>query len=318
MLANASDQGSNASEDPKERKQLRFKHQQEVSDRYVRKGLAAFQERHNSVFNADAHFKNVREAKTREEKLESFRELQIECLSMAASSLYCLHLTLLLHRVEFNITGRELAFLEAKRPSQETKSEEDESVLSKFLETMHFFEEKGPATIASTIRQTVRGCIERLDLSPQTAVTAATLSSFFREVCRELDTSLLAEERRVPLLLPDESANGGADATETKVKRLLDEARDYVESPHFLNVFKASTDEATERLPKQLLALGDAAAEPLADGTVPLAKLFGSFITFSKNVFDPILAGGLEVTSFSENSLLEKLCKEIYFQDGSL
>ncbi|CAL1144929.1 unnamed protein product, partial [Cladocopium goreaui] len=67
-------------------------------------------------------------------------------------------------------------------------------------------------------------------------------------------------------------------------KPFLDEARDYLESPHLLHVFRSVSNVTAERLPQELAKTGGKASA-LKEGTVPLATLFGGCITLGKNLF---------------------------------
>eukprot|EP00933_Yihiella_yeosuensis_P037734 TRINITY_DN3171_c1_g1_i1.p1 TRINITY_DN3171_c1_g1~~TRINITY_DN3171_c1_g1_i1.p1 ORF type:complete len:367 (+),score=67.31 TRINITY_DN3171_c1_g1_i1:124-1224(+) len=320
LLKELTEQSANGTpeQDAKERKEARFRHQQEVSDNYVRKGLQAFQMRFNSCFDADAFFTKVREAKTRETKLASFQELQVECLTMVCSSLYSLHALLLLHRVEFNITGRELAATEQRTKDPEAPSEE-ETVFSKFLESMEYFQERGASSVAEAVRSAVRTCMEKSGLTPQTLVTEESLTSFFHDVCVEVDSKLLLNNKAADTLLPPDSSDGTATKQLTQVKCLLDEARDYLESPQLVQVFQAVRKEGSLLVVKQLTSVDEKVAPGLSNGgSVPLAKIFGGFITLSKSLLDSDREGDTFIKKFAEQNVVDQLCRGLYFQTSSL
>eukprot|EP00931_Biecheleriopsis_adriatica_P039473 TRINITY_DN22576_c0_g1_i1.p1 TRINITY_DN22576_c0_g1~~TRINITY_DN22576_c0_g1_i1.p1 ORF type:complete len:379 (-),score=116.72 TRINITY_DN22576_c0_g1_i1:149-1285(-) len=319
----AQDQGRNAQEKAKQR----FQHQQECSDNYARKSLQAFLAGHRSCFNIDACHTKVKEAKDKEAKLAAFRELQVECLSMLTSACYSLHVLLLLHRIEFNIAGREIHAAEQRKAPAEADTKEA-AVIEEFFKALDFFAEKGPAVVVSAARTAVEACAVKDSLSPQSVVTAETLSSFFRDVFRAMDEAILAENKGASILLPPDDADVPPSdqaaalipvERSSEVKQLLDEARDYLESPQLLSAFRSVADAATTGLPAQLASADPKAAALLEEGgSLQLARLFGSAIEVSKLLLsEDAEACEANVSSFAQNAVVTTLCEGLYFQDRS-
>merc|ERR1719329_1588758 len=111
-------------EDPEQQKankRAKFEHNQQVADRETRKGLLALNERLIAYLKVDAKRVELQAATDKAAKVKALTELQLECLARTMSGLYTMHLLLLLHRVEFNIVGREMS-------ASSSKSGEDHSL----------------------------------------------------------------------------------------------------------------------------------------------------------------------------------------------
>ncbi|CAE8645920.1 unnamed protein product, partial [Polarella glacialis] len=115
-------------------------------------------------------------------------------------------------------------------------------------------------------------------------------------------------------LLPPDVAGAGSE----EMKRLLDEARDYMESPQLLEVFRVVTASAADRIAEQLLEVD--AKDVFSDGSsLPLAKLFGSFIALSKSLLDPEAEQcRSSIRRFADQSVLNQFCEGLFFQEGTL
>jgi len=299
-----------------EEKKASFIHKQEVSDAYVRKALAALQARHKELFAVEECFEKVKSAQTKEARLECFLRLQTECLSRLVSALYTLHALLMLHRVEFNIVGRELANAPGGKAAEDANVEEGTDAHAAFLETTRFLKEKGLQQIAESARGAVRACLESAGLSPTATVTAELLEKLFSDICGQVNDELLAGARIVALFLPESVDQEVPEEHRSRVKLLTDEARDYLESPHFAAVFKTVSVQAVKRLAG---AFGDGAPDPgaalLSGGqTCPLAKLNGQFIELSKTLLDE---GSDYVERFAEEPVVDDFCRGLFFQDGT-
>jgi len=297
-------------------KRERFAHARQVSDAFVRKALAALTERHMGCFAVEACTEKVKTAQTKEEKLERFLELLVECLARMVSALYTLHALLLIHRVEFNIVGREVAASKGAVGAGGA----DGDVYAAFLDTTRYLKEQGVQHVAEAVRSAVRKCLEAAQLGPSTPVTAEALEQLLKDACREADAELLAEARSVSTLLPESMDSEVAEAHRGPAKKLLDEARDYLESPQFVQVFQAVTAKAAQRLAARLGdGAADPAAAPLAEGrSCPLAKLNGQFIKLSESLLDSEGDGGNDfITSFAEEPMVNQLCEALYFQDAA-
>lgn len=308
------------------KKRQDFEHKQQVSDRHVRKSLDAINARHTPSFSLDECSAKLAEAKTKEDKMNCLQAFQAECLARTASAVYTLEILLLLHRVEFNIVGREIAAASsagkkfgdsASSPTDGNgTSEEDAEAQALFLASTRYVQEEGLERLASSVKSAVKACSTKSGLSPGTAVTAESLQRFFIDVFREADAELLLGGKGAATLLP-ESLDTEVAKEREKVKRLLDEARDYLESPQFLDVFQAISSNAAEHL---AASLGDGAADPasapLATGkSCQLAKLFAPLIQNSQATLSGDDRGGF-VERFAKDEKVTKLCEALYFEDA--
>lgn len=311
-LAGGGAEGAAHDEDSKEEKQARLRDRQEVYDKYACKGLGVLQVNHESCFFIKECISRVKEAQSSEAKLECLHRYAVECLAFCISALYALHVLLLLQRMQFNIVGREM---DAAGAPAATASQTDANAYEAFLESTSYLKEEGVRRIADSARRAVGACTARASITPQTPVTAEDLQRLAQDTCLEVDAELLAGSHAAASLLPE--SIDGALATEhaEKTKRLLDEARDYLESPQFLEVFRAVAVGAMRRLSD---LVGDGAPDPgmalIAGGqSKPLAKLLGQLIEISKASLMEESAGGF-VELFAKEPLVDSLCERVYFQ----
>lgn len=300
--------GANSAEEKERKQRQRFENKQQTSDVHARKYLPVLEQRQNETFLVEACSAALREAQDREAKLEAFKALQGECLAKVASALYTVHLALLMHRVGFNIVGREVQVAVDKGEEQ---PDEAGSAYVEFLTALEHFSAAGFAGIAQALRAATLKVVASMEFTPRTQVTAELLQTFFSDVCREADTAILAQAKAPAMLLPDGLEANVSEANRQEVKRLLDEARDYLESPQFLQVFQTRTADATGVLVKGLVA--DAAGE----GPWPLGKFFGS-ITKSAGLVVAAedetsdLSGASCVRRFAEAPEVLQLCEGLY------
>ncbi|CAJ1379928.1 unnamed protein product [Effrenium voratum] len=303
-------EGATASsgQDEQQQRRVRFQKHQVVSDSYARRGLPAFLARHGSCFNTQACHAKVKEAKDKDTKLQAFKELQAECLALVASSAYALQVILLLHRVQFNIAGREVA---VRHHDEMMDANEEGSAVMQLIDSTEFFLEQGPALVSAAARRAVKEALATANLLPDTAVTAATLSAFFKEVFEKMEPELWADSKGSSLLPPD-------NARLEKVKPFLDEARDYLESPQLLQVVRAVTAAAAERLPEELAATRGQAAG-LKAGSVKLALLFGGCMALGRELLEvePEASENAEAAmrAFADKTVVDQFCEAIYFQE---
>lgn len=285
-----------------------FQKHQEVSDSYARKGLRSFLARHQGCFKIDQCHAKVKAASNSEMKVAAFKELQVECLALLASAAYSLNVILMLHRVQFNIAGREAAAGQSGDSSE--ANGEPSAAMQELISSTDFFLE-GPAMVVNATRKAVQ---ETTSLQPETAVSTSSLSSFFKEVFQKVDKDIWADSKGSALLPPD--AAGLA-----KAKPFLDEARDYLESPHLLHVFRSVSNVTAERLPQELAKTGGKASA-LKEGTVPLATLFGGCLTLGKNLFqadpDGTESAEASIRSFADQTVVSQFCEALYFQEASM
>ncbi|CAE7558912.1 IRGC [Symbiodinium pilosum] len=104
------------------------------------------------------------------------------------------------------------------------------------------------------------------------------------------------------------------------VKQLLDEARDYLESPHALQAFRSTISSAADRMPEQLAAFGGKASA-LKDSSVLLAVLFGSCVSLATSLLTDADGNGNEspaevtIRSFADQAVVTQFCEVLYFQE---
>lgn len=305
----------------------RFEHKQQVSDAHARRKLAALRAKQNEHFKEEACTARVKDAKGREAKLEAFTALQVECVAKAVSALYMLHLALLMHRVGFNIVGRELTGElgdsgagNSSDGATSTKGGDGQSVHAAFLKCLDHLHEEGAAKIAEAIRKAVSVCTDRAKLGPQSKVSQNDLEKLFLDTCREADSGILQHSKGSALLLPDGLNDCVPAAEQAEVKRLLDEARDYFDSPQFVQVFEVTLCSGTRRLAEVLQeeVAGGSAFEgpvPMAKFNGPLTKIAGSLLDEDEAVGE--LGGAAFARRFSEDPRLRELCEGLYFQGNS-
>lgn len=294
--------------DPKEERQAGFRHRQQVSDSFARRNLETLQLRHNECFSIAECYAKLEEAKKAGDsssKAACFKELQVECMARLSSALYTLHLVLLLHRVEFNIVGRELA-QSVKQPSQDG-SNSSEVELTTFLESAEHFQERAIKQITNAVRKAAIAVVERSSLVPTSRVTAADLEKFFLDVFKEADAELLEGEKGAAVMLPEELDQQVPELHRKKVKAMLDEARDALDSPQLLQVLRAVLPKAATQI--AAAAIGDGAQ----GAPVLLAKMFGDLIKLSAQLLDPEGAADF-ISRFGEEPMVNQLCEGLYFQ----
>lgn len=289
-----------------ERKRAKFEHNQQVSDSHTQKCLATLQERLQSCFAMDESSRALTLAQNKEEKLRCMTTLQVECLARAVSAMYALHLLLILHRVEFNIVGREMMGKDGK---------DDTVELTAFVDSVSYVQGDGLPRICDAVREAVKACWADDIKAPLTKVNSERLRSFLLNVCHAADTALLDGNNGPTTLLP-ESLD---DPATPKVKQLLDETRDYVESPQFLEVFRSVLDGALTQFVASLSEVSEQTDPPKppplpSNTSVPIARLGGDCVTRSQAMLASDDGAGY-VTRFAEDPLVTKLCEALYFEE---
>lgn len=320
-----------AAEAAEERRRQRFQHKQQVSDAHARRKLSALRARQNSSFDVEGCKLRVTQAKSKEQKLEAFTTLQVECLAKAASALLSLQLLLLLHRVGFNISGRELAEGSDAGAAGAEDSKADEDAHAVFLEALDHVQGQSFEKIASAVRTSMRNSMERANLAPTAAVTREALEKLFVDGCRGAAAELVGQSRGAALLLPDSLDDRAAKEHQAVAKRLLDEARDYLDSPQVVQVLQVCASEGAALLAAALaaeLAAGagvasgsgaDAGPWPLAKFNGPLTKLAGCMLEDVAGDGAPAEEqaaplGASLVQQFAKQPRVEELCRGLYFQ----
>merc|ERR1712039_724293 len=254
---------------------------------------------------------NLRKAEGKEAKMACFKALQEECLSKAASSLYVLHALLILHRVEFNIVGREINAAQGAKCSVE----QDTEAHTAFLDSTRYLKEDGLQRIADAVRRAVDVCSQRAKMHPSTPVTADMMQQLLIDIFSEANNELLTKERSVETLLPACIDQEVGDTHKELVKRLLDESRDYLESPQLLEVFATTTTAAAKHVGSMLSTGSDEKPAPLAEGkSCAAGKLNGFFIELSNSSLKDEDGENDFVPLFANEDKVRKFCEGIYFQ----
>lgn len=305
--------GGDKSRNSEATKKAQFERRQQVADQWAHKKLIELKDGHNANFSIVECKDNITQAKDASEKARQLKLLQVECLARTISAIYVLHLTLLLDRVGFNIISREIRAAQRSTGDgdDDHNSEEDDAAHAAhtaFLEVAEHLQKEGLGRIATGVRKAVNACVDAEGLAPQTKVTRVSFEKFFLEVCAKVDIELLGENKSVETLLPETLDAKVQQAGHPKqVKILLDEARDWVESPQFLNVFKQTITDAVSH------TVAD--AQPLVDGgSCPLAKLFGQLMLIS--IFGSEGCNAF-VSRFASNAVVSEFCEAIYFGEES-
>lgn len=292
------------------KKREKFSHNQQVSDGHTEKALACLEGRLNACFEVELCSENVKNAESRDDKMRCLSELQIECFARSVAALYSLHLLLLQHRVVFNIVGRETV-----RGAAAPDARTDTEALESFIKSATHMQGDGVPRTCHAVREAVKSQWAATELKPTTKVSAEELRSFFLAACRDADASFLAGGGGSAALLPE--SLDPTDSAST-VKKLLDEARDYLDSPQFLEVFRAVVAAALERFVASLGEAPQATGEPApapalpSDASVHLAKLGPACVTRSQAMFAPGDGGGF-VKGFGQEPLVNTLCEALYF-----
>jgi len=296
--------GADSPEDARARRREQFEHKQQISDTHARRKLAALRGRLNALFAEGECTQKVQEAKTREAKLEALGALQVECLAKAAAAVYMFQLILLVHRVGFNIVGREVG---SRSP------EHEEEVHAAFLQTLEFLEGVGAVRVAEVVRRAARTCVDRADLTPTKAIDTRSLEKILAAVCREADKELLAEAKGAATFLPDELNSKPPDTVRKPVQRLLDEARDYLDSPQFLQVFQKATAGGAKLMAQKIeQEMSGDGPWPAAKFTGPLTKNAGLALDDSDSTV--AFNGAALASKFAEDPRLTEFCEGLFFQ----
>jgi len=322
-LMKALQESGSSSDDSKaqQRSRARFQENQLVSDDYARKGLRSYEPKHAGCFKIDKCQQEVKEAKAKDKKIIAFKALQEECLSLLASAVYSIHVNLLLHRIINNIAGREARGRLSQQGAGATakaNGEEEASSMKELIDSTEYFLKEGPERMAAAARKAVKAAAEAVPLPPESSVNSESLSTFFVDVFNRMDQDVWENQKGASLLPPAQD--------QEKVKELLDEARDYLDSPQAAKVFRLAVHAAAYRLPAQLAALPGQLgqkASPLQvpDGSVNLALLFGPCIHLTNALLRDADGNGAgetateaTVRSFADHKAISDFCEQIYNQ----
>jgi len=328
-LMKALQESGSSSDDSKAQQsgRARFQENQLVSDDYARKGLRSYEPKHAGCFKIDKRQQEVKEAKGKDEKIIAFKALQEECLSLLASAVYSIHVNLLLHRIINNIAGREARGRLSQEGAGPTSKANGamkigEALMQKnmkeLIDSTEYFLKEGPERMAAAARKAVKAAAEAVPLLPESTVNAESLSAFFVDVFNRMDQDVWENQKGSSLLPPAQD--------DEKVKELLDEARDYLDSPQAAKVFRFAVHAAAYRLPAQLATLPGQLGQkavPLqvSDGSVNLALLFGPCIHLANALLQDADGNGAgetateaTVRSFADHKAISDFCEQIYNQ----
>lgn len=299
-------------EDLKAKRRANFNHNQQVSDSQTQKSFIKVYDRLISCFNVDELHKELKQAKTKDDQLRCFEACQVECFARSMAALYTLHLLLLLHRVQFNIVGREIQGANGKAGSADDKEWE---VFTAFCNNFDLHVQgDGLAQICDAMREAVKSRWRADSMSCTQKVSRESFRSFLVNVCITADAALLEGGKGPATLLP-ESLDASAA---TQVKKLLDETRDYLESPQFLTVFRSVVSDAVAQF---VTSLSEDTSEPPQgaplprDASVPIAKLGNHCLTKSEAMYATGDPAGY-VRRFADGDKVANLCEALYFEDG--
>lgn len=333
-LAKGSDQ--DAAEAAERRQRQNFEHKQGVSDSHARRKFVTLRAKHNESFQVETRMASLSKV-PKQEKLKAFKAMLIECLAKTVSALYMAHFLLLLHRVGFNVVGREVqqrldaADKDSQAREKVTSGDEqladsdgksapgvDEAVESHklFLQLLDHFQDGCMDEISSVVRRIVGNCYDRANFEPNGGVTVDALEKFFTDCCKEVGSDLFGRSRGAALIFPDSLHSNIAAPHRDNVKLLLDEARDHVDSPHFNSVLQTAVEEGAgvvcAELGEQATASGAG-----AEGLLPLAKYSGLLTKLAGAMWEDDGAGeGLGaslVQKFSQHPRVEELCRGLFY-----
>lgn len=299
-----------------EQKAEAYKCTQEVCSQYsLKDGRADLDKRLASYFAVDQLTAELSKATSKEEKIKCIEAIQVECLSRSLTALYVLHLFFLLHRIQFNILGREMSFERSEEITESSgRSDEDLAPPSEFLKCVWNVRHDRLSDISEALRKAVKESWATQGLGVTKKISAEHLKGFCIGACRLADSAVVDCRDGLELLLPKALDN----ERDAKVVKLLDEARDYCESPHFLDVFRSVVDSAVNRTVDSLAqCIDDETVAPLPhESEVPLMKVGGGMVKRSQAMIAEEDGNGF-YRGFSESPLLEKLCKAVLFQEES-
>mmetsp|Transcript_42263 Transcript_42263/g.95080 ORF Transcript_42263/g.95080 Transcript_42263/m.95080 type:complete len:375 (-) Transcript_42263:23-1147(-) len=285
-------------------KKAKFEHLQQVCDAHSPPRLAALRAQHYAQFAVEECTENIKKAEGRENKMTALRSLQVEVLARETSLLTAMHAVLLLRRIMFNIAGRALAGEDRPSGSTEGGNLEETSLFAFFLDLSIQSTEAHSCLVAFTeaAKKVVESKCDELSLMPTTQVQAEMLTTFFLDVCTEMRNVLLSGSACVDILLPEWLDLQDAPDP-AKVTELLNEAKDYLESPQFTQVQHALVQAS-------VTSLVEALKDANADIDCPLAKLMGKLMNSTKDE-------AAYVERLSSEALVQQLCEDIYFSTSS-
>jgi hypothetical protein len=321
-----------ASSGTKKRSREEFEHKQEVSDAYARQILKTLREmKFPSLFRVSECQARLQEANlSRDAKMERFREMQVECLARAVAAMYTVVVLMLLCRVTHNIIGRSIGAAGSTTTNPQDGTGDDKAVITPeeggtendeaheaFLKTStKAFEEQALDDIASSARSAVAAHCEREGIVPTKRLESKDLQGLLHEVCLSIDEKIFAtksvdgaEVTAAAAILP-ESLDKEVAAKTPGAKAMLDEARDYLESPQFLAAARRVIDVSIGRFVEHL---GEATSTEI--GTTPfpvLAKMFGPLMELSNTV----LEADAYAAGFTEEPVVKEFCEAMFFQGG--
>jgi hypothetical protein len=321
----------------KKRSKDEFGHKQEVSDAYARRALASLRAgRFPSLFKVEECRARLQEPNlSRESKLERFNELQVECLARVVAAMYTLTVQMLLYRVAFNIIGRSMGTDRSSSSAQDASmsaesfgdagegktAPKDEAILDTMQVTFldacaRAFEEQPLADIASSARSGVMAHCQAEEILPTRRLASKDLERLLLKACQAIHEKIFAVKDggsgnvTVAAAFLPESLDGETTARSKDAKALLDEARDYLESPQFLEVVKRVVTLSAENLVEKLC---EATSTELGADLPAVAKLFGQLVELSNSVLEADHTNEY-ADGFTQEPLVNQFCESIFFQ----
>lgn len=273
---------------------IHFVRNQVVADRTVQLMQQQLLQEVEQHFAVETHTRALRDPAvscglTPQQKQQRFLEMAVHVVGRTCCCCFLLQMLLLLHRVQVNLLAADLfahssGSADANSASDMVKDNDHHLQNFAFLSsTKHATSPQFVARVASACLAESRAFLERC--LPQRPITAAQLREEMALLFRRVDDRLRAEATRrlksderpdgaaaeggegvghAGFLLPEnastpENAPPGAAAATARVQRLLEEARDVLDSPAFEAACCALQAEAADALVERVLAaLGEA------------------------------------------------------------
>lgn len=303
-----------------DKKKAKFTHNQEVSDKWVKAYIvdgatadtrSLLSDKHNANFKINEISREAQQADSQEKKMLALQNLTNEIFARGLSAVFVLCAMVMVHRVELNILGRQM---------DEAEDAGTNPAFTAFIETGRYVGDGGLLRIADASRKGIQKMAAAKELTPKTKVASGELEKHLAVACAEVYAEVFAGPACVQTLLPDSIDSTLPKESQGEVKPFLDEARDALESPHFLEALQAVVAAVVGQVVGDLSSNGKGGAGPLAgDGTaVPLGKLLGRMTELSSAVLGAEAGGeNAYVPTAVGAPTLSEFCESLYFQEGT-
>ncbi|CEM40076.1 unnamed protein product [Vitrella brassicaformis CCMP3155] len=289
---------------------LHYQRNQKVSDMTVKKNLENLRTKLFELFEINDLTQTLRDNSHQlspDQKSAYFNQIKIQCLSRAVSSLYALHLLLLLHRLEINIIGKQM-FGDDRRAGTEQEKAHDENYA--FLSSTRYIQEaEGLRVIVKGVTRAVEACAG--ELQPQHELSLEELLTLLKDIASKADVELINDGLAVNTALPDnvqdlcDNERLSPDGCRL-VAQFLSETRDFLESPQFVSVFRLVIDRALKKTVERL-------SDKFQPGQrFPLARTFGRFCQLSEEVLSSTFSNAY-IEDFANTPAVNELSEMVYF-----